>query len=127
MATLAERIKMLRKAAGLTQQSLGAQFGVAKNTISQYETGRNAPNDDIKIAMANFFGVSMDYLMGKTDQPAATDSHTPPVIADKISEAGLNMFHTYLDLSAADQARVNDYVQVLSEWESAYNGKNGKK
>lgn len=127
MATLAERIKMLRKAAGLTQQSLGAQFGVAKNTICQYESGRSTPNDDIKISMANFFGVSMDYLMGKTDQPATTDSRTPPVIADKISEAGLNMFHTYLDLSAADQARVNDYVQVLSKLESAYSGKNNKK
>ena len=37
------------------------------------------------------------------------------------------MFHTYLDLSATDQAKVNDYVQILSEWESAYNNKNGKK
>lgn len=126
MATLAERIKSLRKSAGLTQQELGSHFGVAKNTICQYENGRSAPNDDIKIAMANYFNVSMDYLMGKTDVPGF-DSHTPPVIATKVTESGINMFHAYLDLSASNQAKVNDYVQILSEWESAYNSKKGKK
>lgn len=126
MATIAERIKGLRKKAGLTQQELGDRFGVAKSTICQYENGNSTPNDDIKIAMANYFNVSMDYLMGKTDVPGF-DSRTPPVIAAKITESGINMFHTYLDLSATDQAKVNDYVQILSEWESAYNNKNGKK
>ena len=118
MATIAERIKGLRKKAGLTQQELGDRFGVAKSTICQYENGNSTPNDDIKIAMANYFNVSMDYLMGKTDVPGF-DSRTPPVIAAKVTESGINMFHTYLDLSATDQAKVNDYVQILSEWESA--------
>ena len=126
MATIAERIKGLRKKAGLTQQELGDRFGVAKSTICQYENGNSTPNDDIKIAMANYFNVSMDYLMGKTDVPGF-DSRTPPVIAAKVTESGINMFHTYLYLSATDQAKVNDYVQILSEWESAYNNKNGKK
>lgn len=126
MATIAERIKGLRKKAGLTQQELGDRFGVAKSTICQYENGNSTPNDDIKIAMANYFNVSMDYLMGKTDVPGF-DSRTPPVIAAKVTESGINMFHTYLDLSATDQAKVNDYVQILSEWESAYNNKSGKK
>ena len=126
MATIAERIKGLRKKAGLTQQELGDRFGVAKSTICQYENGNSTPNDDIKIAMANYFNVSMDYLMGKTDVPGF-DSRTPPVIAAKVTESGINMFHTYLDLSATDQAKVNDYVQILSEWEFAYNNKNGKK
>lgn len=126
MATIAERIKGLRKKAGLTQQELGDRFGVAKSTICQYENGNSTPNDDIKIAMANYFNVSMDYLMGKTDVPGF-DSRTPPVIATKVTEPGINMFHTYLELSASSQAKINDYVQILSEWESAYNDKNGKK
>ena len=84
MATIAERIKGLRKKAGLTQQELGDRFGVAKSTICQYENGNSTPNDDIKIAMANYFNVSMDYLMGKTDVPGF-DSRTPPVIAEKFT------------------------------------------
>ena len=126
MATMQERIRKLRVDAHLTQQELGAVLGVAKNTISQYETGRNAPNDDIKIAMANYFNVSMDYLMGKTDVPGF-DSRTPPAIATKVTESGINMFHTYLDLSASNQTKVNDYVKMLSEWEAAYKNKRSKK
>lgn len=126
MASIAERIKSLRKKAGLTQQELGDRFGVAKSTICQYENGNSTPNDDIKIAMANYFNVSMDYLMGKTNV-SGFDSRTPPALATKVTDSGINMFHTYLDLSASDQAKVNDYVQILSEWESAYNNKNGKK
>lgn len=126
MATMQERIRKLRVDAHLTQQELGAVLGVAKNTISQYETGRNAPNDDIKIAMANYFNVSMDYLMGKTDVPGF-DSCTPPVMATKISESGISMFHTYLDLSGENQEKVDNYVQMLSEWEAAYKNKRSKK
>lgn len=125
MATLQERIRELRKTSGLTQQELGRVLGVAKNTISQYETGTNAPNDDIKIALANYFNVSMDYLMGKTDRPGF-DSKTPPVLATKINADSITMLHTYADLSPTNKKRVEDYVLMLSQWEKAYLDKKGQ-
>jgi transcriptional regulator with XRE-family HTH domain len=123
MATLPERVRELRKAAGLTQQDFGNVLGVAKNTVSQYETGRNEPNDTIKIAMANYFNVSMDYLMGKTDRPGF-DSKTPSVFASQITEDGVKAIHTYAALSPKNKKLVEDYIQMLSEWEKAYQGKN---
>lgn len=125
MATMQERIRELRKSSGLTQQELGAVLGVAKNTVSQYETGRNIPNDDIKIAMANYFNVSMDYLMGKTDQ-SGFDSKTPSVFASQITADGITAIHTYSALSPANKKRVEDYIQMLSEWEKAYLDKQGR-
>lgn len=122
MATMQERIRKLRTSSHLTQQELGIILGVAKNTISQYETGRNAPNDDIKIAMANYFNVSMDYLMGKTDQPGF-DSTTPTVMQTKLTDKTIETFHAYLDLSQENQKRVEDYVQILTEWEKTRKGK----
>lgn len=122
MATLAERIKELRKNANLTQSEFGALFGVAKSTVCLYETGRNTPNDDIKIAIANHFQVSMDYLMGKTDQPGF-DSTTPTVMQTKLTAQTLDTFHAYLDLSQENQKRVEDYVQILTEWEKSRKGK----
>ena len=119
MATLAERIKELRKNANLTQSEFGALFGVAKSTVCLYETGRNTPNDDIKIAIANHFQVSMDYLMGKTEQPGF-DSTTPTVMQTKLTDKTINTFHAYLDLSPSNQQRVEDLVKILTEWESAY-------
>lgn len=37
------------------------------------------------------------------------------------------MFHTYLDLSGENQEKVDNYVQMLSEWEAAYKNKRSKK
>lgn len=82
MATLPERIKELRKKAGLNQQDFGALFGVAKNTISQYESGKNTPNDEIKMAIAKYFDVSLDYLLGATDIPRDSSK-----TADEVSDA----------------------------------------
>lgn len=127
MASLPERMRQLRKSAGLKQEELGSILGVAGNTISQYETGRNEPNDSIKIAMANYFNVSMDYLMGNTNDPGF-DSRTPSVFASQITDAGIKAIHTYAALSPANKKRVEEYVQMLSEWEKAYlhNGRRKK-
>ncbi len=119
MATLADRIKSLRKSAGLTQKELGEVLGIAKNTISQYENGQHAPNDEIKIAITNHFNVSMDYLMGKTDDPGF-DSKTPTVFQSQVEKASIDTIHAYVALSAANRKRVEEYVQMLSEWEKAY-------
>ena len=116
MATLSERIKELRKNAKLTQAEFGTLFGVAKSTVCLYETGRNTPNDDIKIAIANYFNVSMDYLLGNTDRPGF-DSKTPTVMQTKITGETLDTFHAYLDLSAENKKRVEDYVKILTELE----------
>ncbi|MFV3013930.1 helix-turn-helix domain-containing protein [Clostridium botulinum] len=67
MATLGERIKEERLARKMTQTDLGNICGVTKYTISLYESGKSTPNDDIKNILANYFKVSMDYLLGRTD------------------------------------------------------------
>ncbi len=127
MASLPDRMRQLRKSANLKQEELGNILGVAANTISQYETGRNEPNDSIKIAMANYFNVSMDYLMGNTNDPGF-DSRTPSVFASQITDAGITAIHTYAALSPANKKRVEEYIQMLSEWEKVYlhNGRRKK-
>jgi transcriptional regulator with XRE-family HTH domain len=61
------RLKSLRKNRGMTQKDLADILGVQKSTISQYETNVNSPSDEIKILMARFFNVSLDYLIGVID------------------------------------------------------------
>ena len=67
MATIANRIKTLRKEAGMTQEELGAILGVVKSTISLYESGKSVPGDDIKKKLCEQFNVTMDFLIGITD------------------------------------------------------------
>ena len=60
-----KNLAMLRKAHGLSQQKLGDAVGLARNTICQYESGNRVPDVDTLIKLADYFGVTIDYLLGR--------------------------------------------------------------
>jgi transcriptional regulator with XRE-family HTH domain len=66
---IGERLLDLRKDAGLTQDDLSEILHVNQHSISAYERDKNEPPDDVKIRIATYFGVSIDYLLGVTDDP----------------------------------------------------------
>ncbi len=66
---LGERLLKLRKEAELTQDELAAILSINKHSISSYERNKSEPPDDLKIAIAQYFGVSVDYLLGIADTP----------------------------------------------------------
>jgi transcriptional regulator with XRE-family HTH domain len=69
MATFKDRFKELRLEKGLTLKDMGNILDLSESNMSMYEAGKRQPKgaeDFIKIA--NFFGVSLDYLMGRTDE-----------------------------------------------------------
>ena len=66
---IGERLFDLRKDAGLTQDELAAILKINKHSISSYERDKSEPPDAIKIEIAKYFGVSVDYLLGLTDNP----------------------------------------------------------
>lgn len=67
MTTLGSRIKEERISHKLTQTELGKICGVTKYTISLYENDKSTPSDDIKKILADYFDVSVDYLLGITN------------------------------------------------------------
>ena len=58
------RIRELRKQINLTMKELGAVVGLAESTISQYETGKRQPDNEVLLKLGEFFGVTVDYLLG---------------------------------------------------------------
>lgn len=54
----------LRKEQGLTQRELGEKLGFCNQTVSCWESGQREPDLDALVAMAKFFQVSTDYLLG---------------------------------------------------------------
>lgn len=59
------RLKELRKQKGLTLVELGKEVNLANNTLSQYERGIREPNISMLIKLADYFNVSVDYLVGR--------------------------------------------------------------
>ena len=65
---LSERIKLLRKQQGLTLEQFGVEIGVTKQTTSRWETGLRQPSLEMLARIAEFYGVSTDYLLGLSDK-----------------------------------------------------------
>ena len=63
------RLKELRKKKGISQLRLATELNTTQNTISRYETGEREPGMDELIKIADYFNVSVDYLIGRTENP----------------------------------------------------------
>lgn len=61
------RIKMLRKEKGLLQEDIGKFLGISGRAVGNYETEKRGIDTETASKLADFFGVSIDYLLGKTD------------------------------------------------------------
>lgn len=67
------RLRELRKARGISQLKLAMDLNTNQNTISRYETGEREPGIAELIMLADYFNVSVDYLLKRTDNPNKYD------------------------------------------------------
>ena len=67
--TFSERLLQLRKEKNITQKQLASALNLSEVGIQNYEGGRRKPAYDILIALADYFNVSLDYLVGRSDVP----------------------------------------------------------
>lgn len=63
------RLTELRKSNNVTQKQLADNLNLSEVAIQNYERERRKPTFDILIAIADYFDVSLDYLVGRTDNP----------------------------------------------------------
>lgn len=68
MNTVGERIAFLREKRGLSQPQLAKKLNVGTSTIGMWETGKRGLKDETLKLIADFFNVSTDYLLGRTDE-----------------------------------------------------------
>lgn len=64
-----DRLKELRLEMGITQKELATIVGVGRTTISEYESGKIVPSQQKLLKIAEYFGVSVDYLTGVSNAP----------------------------------------------------------
>ena len=66
-AAVAARLNQLREEAGLRQRDVADKIGLNIITLSGYEVGRSEPPEEVLVRLAGLYGVSLDYLMCRTD------------------------------------------------------------
>ena len=76
--TMGGRIAHKRKELGLSQEALGAELGVSRQSIYKWESGAAVPEVDKLVALSRLFGVPVGWLLGvETDAPAEADGTAP--------------------------------------------------
>ena len=70
---IGEKIKALRKERNITQEKLAEYLNISCQAVSKWENGTAAPDLQLIIPLANFFGVSTDELLGKKDEIMQAD------------------------------------------------------
>ena len=62
-------LKKLRLQKKKTQLNVQMETGIEQALLSKYESGKRTPPTETLLALADYYGVSMDYIMGRTDKP----------------------------------------------------------
>ena len=88
MSLFGSRLRQLRKEDNLTQKELAAKLGLAFSTISMYERGIREPDFETTEEIADYFNVSMDFLLGKSTNTAPMGNIIPMPQLNKIPLVG---------------------------------------
>ena len=102
--TIGQRIAQQRKELGLSQEALGDQLGVSRQSIYKWESDTALPEIDKLIALSRLFGVSVGWLLGVEEPPAPADA--PAGAEGELTESQLHMVEEIVDRYIAAQPQI---------------------
>lgn len=82
------KLRMVRVESGLSQDEVAKNLGISRDTLSKYETGELEPNVDTLVKLANMYHVSLDYLVGKTNERVSLDNDKPSEFERRFNSLG---------------------------------------
>lgn len=103
----AQRLKVLRKERGITQQQLADGVGISKGGLSYYENAGRTPDISILERFADYFGVTTDYLLGRTN--AQTQKAKLQAVCNHtgLSDKSVNLLSNLKENSPAQLQAIN--------------------
>jgi transcriptional regulator with XRE-family HTH domain len=110
--TFAQRLKELRKEKDLTQYKLAEELGFSRGLIGNYELGTREPDHTTTKILADFFDVSIDYLLGRTNV------RNPRPVSGRDGKDGdddwyIAAFEGYHELPSEAREQLKDYLEFL--------------
>lgn len=104
-----ERLRDLRRSLNLTQQEFAERIGIKRNTVANYESGRNVPTDSVLSLICREFGVSPEWLKTGAGEMFVPEGNEIDALADKyhLSEAIKVFIERLVNLPEKDQQVVS--------------------
>lgn len=112
---VANKLKKLRKEAGLTQKQLADKLNISPSTVAMYESGKRTPDPKVVVTIAEFFNVSTDYLL-RTKQKPLTQEHltnTYSQIAEDLGEDVQVMFHDITSFDDKEREELKNFIDFI--------------
>lgn len=103
-----ENLRTLRRQAGLTMKQLGANLGMAESTVSLYENGKRSPDVQTLIRFADYFGVSLDFLLGRNEEKATA-------AVDETSDEEKELLRIFRSLNRKGKDSIMDHARERTE------------
>lgn len=111
-----ENLKNARKKAGLTQAQAADAIGVNDGTYKNYEQGKREPNGDKIVAIANIFGVTTDYLLGRPDATPPIDGLSEMIAQNAANDIEKTLLEMYFGLNTKKRgAFLQELVDVVNQ------------
>ena len=122
-ATLSEKLKELRLSKGLTQIEFARIFNIANGTVGNWETGKRAPDYDTLIKIADFYGVTIDHLLGRAqiENLIQPDKVLPDVLYryDELSGDKQQEVIAFMEFKLAQQEKQKEQEEIKAIAEKA--------
>ena len=96
-------LRKVRENQNLSQSDLAKKSGFEPSAISHFETGKRAPSFENLKRLADALSVSIDYLLGRTEEPSSSGP-----VAEKL-------FRNFGNMSAEDQDTISKMVEMLAK------------
>ena len=102
-------LKMLREEKGVSQEKFGAMFNLSQQSIYKYETHGIEPDITTLIKMADYFDVSVDFLIGNTDIRRRFEETVP----SDLNAGEANLVSQYRRLSKENRRLISSMIEAL--------------
>ena len=119
-----DRLEKLRIAKGLTRKEVASILRIHESTYGKYELNKREPDFKMTIGLADFYNVSIDYLLGRSDEPwpkpsSSTQGTAVPPIAQVVSQVGVTKpknvkaIEKYIESLAHVESREKEIEEML--------------
>lgn len=110
-----DNLKAARKKSGKTQKEVAEGIGIGQGTYKNYETGAREPNGETLVAIANYFDVSTDYLLGRPDAKPPEDPIKLAAQEFHLDSAQRGILAAYLYMDPDDRKQFISYIKQIVE------------
>lgn len=102
------KLKELRLEKNINQSELGKIIGISPSTVGMYEREQRFPDKDILLKIADYFEVTVDYLLGRTDEKIPK-----PKLDESIKTISAKKININEDLPDEAYDKINEYIKMV--------------